>query len=59
MVLTICKDFLADCKDFSSWSYRYELSQVDTSELDTINNGRLGCLQENILQNSQVMQGKM
>ena len=31
MVLTSCKDFFADCKDFFSRSYRYELSQVDTS----------------------------
>ena len=33
MVLTICNDFFADCKDFLSWSYRYEMSQVDTSVL--------------------------
>ena len=33
MVLTICKDFFAHCKDFLSWSYRYELSQVDTCAL--------------------------
>ena len=31
MGLTICKDFLADCKDVLSSSYRYEFFQVDTS----------------------------
>ena len=36
MVLTSCKDFFADCKDFLSWSYRYELSQVDTFVQDIL-----------------------
>ena len=33
MVLTSYKDFLQILKIFLSWSYRYELSQVDTSVL--------------------------
>ena len=28
--------FFADCKDFLSRSYRYELSQVDTSDLPSL-----------------------
>ena len=42
MVLTICKHYYANSKDFLSWSYRYELSQVDTSDFNASDSKCLG-----------------